>query len=905
MEASCPVTDVPVRARPEWTDVPFGSSYRLTVRVVGDDIVLIQPAGTASRPVLEPALEMISRIISEAIGDHTPYVHIADYSLLRSASVEARRVFISYMAGRKMLRGFVFYGVSPTQKLSIQLARRLHFVKANVAIVENFEAAVAHARRFLTHGSAATGAAPDGSPRGLSTADEVAAAPQEWLYEQSGFRLHWEIIDGHVMHGTSAGVLRSEHIEDVIGFTDEVVTHARRFGRRPALIIDIKNLEGVSVAGRRRFVDTLARWQEENELSLLALYGANPMLRGAIAISRPFLPFPLTQARDLEAALRLVPGRVAKKRPRDDWYRAGSGTDSERPAATEQHIDDVLRFLGNINWQRDGMEWWKDEVPTDHPLAPVFDAITLLKADVDHLLTERKRAEEALRESTDRYGTILENIADGYYEINLDGRLTFCNDAMLDIIGHRRDVLPDLDPEVFMAPEHSARIMAAFKRVYRTRQPAKVLDWELIRSDGRKVTVEASISLIEASTGKGSGFRGIVRDVSERAMADRERARLEAQLRQAQRMEAVGTLAGGIAHNFNNLLMGIQGNVSLVLKDTSPRHSHHQRLQTIEALVKGGSKLTAELLGFARAGRYEVRAIDVNQLVRETAETFATTRREIRVHHELSPRLLRVRADRGQLEQVLLNLFINASDAMPSGGDLYLQTRIVSHDALRGHQYEPKPGDYVQVLVRDTGSGMDETTQRRIFEPFFTTKGLSGGTGLGLASVYGTVKAHGGYVDVTSRLGEGSTFTLSLPATAEEIFSAEETQGEILLGRGTVLVVDDDEAVLEACASILAYLEYTPLRAATGTQAVELFKEHAGHIDLVILDMILPDISGGEVFDAIRKIDPMVPVLLASGYSLNGAAQGILERGCDDFIQKPFTIEQLSQKINGVLSESS
>ncbi len=902
MRASCPVTGVPVLQKPEWTEVPFGNSYRLTVRVVGDSIVYIQPVGSASRPAVDPSLEMISRVVSETIGEHRPYVHIADYSLLRNTSIEARRAIIKYLASRKNLRGMVFYGVSPTLRLSIKLARRLHFVKSNVAIVDNFEEAVAHAQGFLGRPSRAKIEVGEG-PHEVSLHDIGGAAPREWLYEQSSFRLNWEIIEGNVMHGAAIGWLRSEHIEEVISFSDGVMKHIRRLGNRPALIVDIKKLDGVSVAGRRRFVDTLAEWQEENELSLFALYGANPMLRGAIAISRPFLPFPLTQARDLEAALRLVPRSPAEKKLRQSQSPSDSARHGET-AATEQHIDDVLRFLGNINWERDGMEWWNDEVPTNHPLTPVFDAITLLKADVDHLLTERKRAEEALRESTDRYGTILENIADGYYEIDLNGRLSFCNDAMLDIIGHRRDVLPDLDPGGFMAAEHEGRIMAAFKRVYQTRQPAKALDWELIRSDGRKVSVEASISLIEDSQRRAVGFRGIVRDVSERAMAERDRTRLEVQLRQAQRMEAVGTLAGGIAHNFNNLLMGIQGNVSLIRKDTSPRHPHHQRLQTIETLVSGGSKLTAELLGFARAGRYEVRAIDVNDLVRQTAETFATTRREIRVHHELSPRLLRVRADRGQLEQVMLNLFINASDAMPSGGDLYLRSRLVSHNDLQGRQYEPKPGDYVQVQVRDTGSGMDEATQRRIFEPFFTTKGLSGGTGLGLASVYGTVKAHGGYVDVTSRPEGGATFTLSLPATKEDVFSTDDTEGEIMLGRGTVLVVDDDEAVLEACASILAYLEYTPLRAATGTHAVELFKDHLQEIDLVILDMILPDISGGEVFDEIRQIDPKVKVLLASGYSLNGAAQGILERGCDDFIQKPFTIEQLSQKINGVLIES-
>ncbi len=894
---------MPVIQRPEWTEVRFGEDYRLTVRIIGDDIVYTQPHGTVSLPALEPALELISKIVDEIIGKRRRHVHIADYSYLKGTSAEARRAYIRFMASRPNLVGAVFYGASPTLKMSIKLGRRLHFVKGNIALVDGFDEAMAQARTMLLkprQTMVGVSDAQDGRP----TATGHPNPDGGWTYRHSGFELYWELVDDHIMHGAASGTLRTEHIDPVFELADRVHQAASSHGDKPAMIIRIDGLDGVSVAGRRRFVDTLKQWQENNTISLFALYGANSMLKGAIAISRPFLPFPLTLTRDLKSALKLASGSQPSHHALAPKGRTARLKSIFTPSASERHIDDVLRFLGNINWEKDGLEWWDDGVGTNHPLSPVFDAITLLKADVDHLLRERRRAEEALRESTERYRTILENIADGYYEIDLDGHLTFCNDAMLDIIGHTREELHELDTQVFMDPQHASRIMAEFKKVYKTNRPAKVLDWELIRSDKRRVSVEASISIIQDSGGEPVGFRGIVRDVSERAMAEREQQRLGAQLRQAQRMEAVGTLAGGIAHNFNNLLMGIQGNVSLVRKDTDPRHPHHQRLTTIQSLVTGGSKLTKELLGFARAGRYEVRAININQLIREAAETFATTRREIRVHVDLADQTLRAKADRGQLDQVLLNLFINSAEAMPSGGDIFLESGLTYHTALEGRQYKPNPGQYIWVSIRDTGIGMDETTQRRIFEPFFTTKGLSGGTGLGLASVYGTIKAHGGYVDVTSEIGRGSTFTLYLPATEDAVFSAEDTKGEIILGKGTVLIVDDDEAVLEACASILSYLEYTPIGVATGRQAVQVFRERSQEIDLVILDMILPDIGGGDVYDSLKATDPDVKVLLASGYSLDGAAQSILQKGCDDFIQKPFTIGQLSQKIGAVLGTS-
>jgi CheY-like chemotaxis protein len=368
-------------------------------------------------------------------------------------------------------------------------------------------------------------------------------------------------------------------------------------------------------------------------------------------------------------------------------------------------------------------------------------------------------------------------------------------------------------------------------------------------------------------------------------------------------MEAIGTLAGGIAHNFNNLLMGVQGNVSLIRTEIGPGHPHQHRLETIEELIRGGSNLTAQLLGYARSGRYEVRVLDLNRLVKQTTDTFALTRREIRVHRDLADRALPVRADTGQIEQVLLNLFVNAAEAMPNGGDLYVSTRESSHESLPGGRHRPGPGSHICIQIRDTGMGMSGDTAQRIFDPFFTTKGMSGGTGLGLASVYGTVKAHGGYIEVSSELGSGSVFSIYLPMAPESIGDTQAPVEEIVLGKGTVLIVDDDEAVLEACSAILSHLRYTPICAATGGQALELFSDNADEIDLVILDMVLPDVSGGEVYDSLKSVDPGAKVLLSSGYSIDGQAERILGRGCDDFIQKPFTIEQLSQKIGIMLGE--
>jgi signal transduction histidine kinase len=380
-----------------------------------------------------------------------------------------------------------------------------------------------------------------------------------------------------------------------------------------------------------------------------------------------------------------------------------------------------------------------------------------------------------------------------------------------------------------------------------------------------------------------------------------EQKRMEAQLIQAQKMEAIGTLAGGIAHDFNNLLMVIQGNVSLMLLDVHPAHSHHEMLRTIEKQVQSGSKLTSQLLGYARKGRYELRPIHLNQLVADTSEAFGRTRKNITIHRDLAGNLFACEADQGQIEQVLMNLFVNSADAMPEGGDLFLKTANVNFKEIKGSGYLPNPGDYILLTVTDTGVGMDSKTIDRIFDPFFTTKELGRGTGLGLASTYGIVKGHGGYIEVKSEKGHGSTFKVYLPASGKPAQQAVKPSAPISKAIGTVLLVDDEEVILDVSEKVLKVLGYKVLVARGGAEAIEIFKKHQDSIDLVLLDIIMPHMGGGEAYDRLKEISPDVKVLLSSGYSIDGEASKIMERGCNGFIQKPFDIMQLSQSIRTIL----
>ncbi|MBP8981336.1 MAG: response regulator [Syntrophobacterales bacterium] len=395
--------------------------------------------------------------------------------------------------------------------------------------------------------------------------------------------------------------------------------------------------------------------------------------------------------------------------------------------------------------------------------------------------------------------------------------------------------------------------------------------------------------------GSRRGLVVIARDIT-------EQRRLERELLQARKMEAIGTLAGGIAHDFNNLLMGIQGYVSLMLWRMDKDHPDYEKLRKIEEQVMSGAGLTRQLLGFARRGKYETKPANLNEIIERTVNMFGRTRKEIVIHTQYTPDLWIVEVDRGQIEQVILNLLVNAWQAMPDGGHLFLSTgNVVLSEELTRLQ-ECAPGRYVYLSVTDTGVGMDAQTMERIFDPFFTTKEMRHGTGLGLPSAYGIIKTHGGMITVESEKGQGSTFHIYLPASDKPFDAHPKRKESTKKGEGTILLVDDEPLIIEVGVGLLNLLGYKVIAAADAEEAITLYKRHSDEIDLVLLDMIMPDKGGGEVFDALKEIRPEVKVILTSGYALDGPAREIMGRGCRAFIQKPFTVQDLSQKIHEVLN---
>lgn len=502
----------------------------------------------------------------------------------------------------------------------------------------------------------------------------------------------------------------------------------------------------------------------------------------------------------------------------------------------------------------------------------------------------RERTSE-LQESEKKFRLVVENANDAIFIVQ-DGVIKFPNPKALDLLDYSEKELEKIPLSELIHHDDPAKIPGE-QPGNPGRGRLRVTDsFKLKNKTGDEFLVELNSMPIQWE-GKAATLY-FFRDIT-------EKKRLEAQLLDARKMEAVGTMAGGIAHDFNNLLMGILGNVSLILSEIDDKHTFFEGLKNVEKYVRSGAGLTRQLLGFARGGKFEVTPTELNMLVRNSVEMFSRTHKEICIHCKYETGLWTVEVDRGQIEQVLVNLFVNAWQAMPDGGEIILQTENV---VLGEEDMIPvglSPGDYVRIFITDTGIGMDETTMQRVFEPFFTTKEMGRGSGLGLATVYGIIRNHAGVINVDSEEGWGTTFTIYLPASRKEVVQEIKPPEGYLTGTETILLVDDEIMVSAIGGKILERLGYTLFIANGGEEAVDMYRKNKDKIDLVILDIIMPGMGGPATYNELKKIDPGVKVLIASGYSIDEQAEGMLARGCLGFIQKPFGFEELSQKIRSIL----
>jgi PAS domain S-box-containing protein len=505
----------------------------------------------------------------------------------------------------------------------------------------------------------------------------------------------------------------------------------------------------------------------------------------------------------------------------------------------------------------------------------------------------RKLAEKSLREAEQKYRTLVENLIEIVYRLDENAFISYISPNVEDIIGYSPAEIVGKKLKDFINQEDLSDNLELFKKVMSG--SSSTFEYRISGKNGSEHWFRTSPRPV-VEKGKTTGIQGVLTEVTVLKKAEEEKKNIEKDILRIQKMELIGTLAGGIAHNFNNILMGIMGYTSLMISERESDDPDYEYLKNISDSVSAATELTKNLLGFARGGKYEVKPVDINDLIKREIRIFSQTRKEVIIESFLRDGIPSVNADPGQLRQVFLNLFINACQAMPDGGKIYVRTE---NTTISGHDFDDfnvRAGEYIKVSVSDTGTGMDKTVLENIFTPFFSTREQGEGTGLGLASVYGILTNHGGSIKAYSEPGLGSTFVFILPVAETAVMETVETEKpeKLIRGNGVILLVDDEAMILNVGEKLLKYLGYDVLKAKSGKEAIEIYSGSFQDITMVILDMIMPDMDGKETYERLHSINPGVIVLLASGYSVDDYAQKLLKQGFCGFIQKPYNLNDLS-----------
>ncbi len=525
-------------------------------------------------------------------------------------------------------------------------------------------------------------------------------------------------------------------------------------------------------------------------------------------------------------------------------------------------------------------------------------------------ITERKRAERELRENEKRARDIFEQAAVGMSILTPEGKWLQINQRLCEILGYSRDELIKLSYRDITHPDHVEQDSVRIAQIVQGINAGTNWEKRYIRKDGEVIWVRLTTSLARSEDGRPRYFITVTEDITESKMAEEEKAKLETQLRHAQKMEAIGTLAGGIAHDFNNILAAVHGFAEMAYHDAKADKVDPEDLEQIMASVQRAKELVQQILAFSRKQEPDLKPLNLNRLVKKTQVILERTLpKMINIEAVLEEALPPVLADSTQLEQVLLNLASNAQDAMPEGGKLVIATRHVklSHEDCRRH-LEIRPGRYVLLSVSDTGAGMDEGTREHIFEPFFTTKAIGRGTGLGLSSAYGIIKSHGGHIHCTSAVGAGTTFNLYLPVYRQSgtgVDSMPPAAGEASPGGSeTILLVDDEEALRKIGSRILQGKGYRVVTAASGEEALRVYAQAGGPPDAAIMDLGMPGMGGLKALRLIMEATPDAKVIIASGYVANTQVKAALESGAAGYVGKPYSKEDLLATVRSVLDKN-
>jgi PAS domain S-box-containing protein len=741
------------------------------------------------------------------------------------------------------------------------------------------------------------------SDKSLSLLPVEMIANNNWDIENDGFTNHALLIDKNILHSVVSGFLNEAHVPMVENMRRSIRHVLPSNESFQYIVVDVSKFKKGNRNARQLYMKSLKEWHKQFPFRMYIIYGANAFMTVAFRLARPFMPFKGVAARNIEHAFKII---------REDKYPTSKEKKDIYPDKTDPEnnfIEDLLGYIGGINWEKEGRDRSAPKVnDQNHPFAIVFQAIELIKDELDDLFKEREKFQTNLIESEKKYREMFEKGSDLLCLHDLEGNLIESNIAFKKEYGLEEMETVGVSIRDFITERYRKEFDDYLHRIKTRGHDTGVMNVTI--GKGQEILLEYNNTLARDKNGKPIGIRGSARNITDRVAAQRESKRLEGQLIQKHKMEAIGILSGGIAHDFNNILSIIIGNAELALGDLTEQHPSHSNLDKIIQAVLKGKDIVTQLLNFSRNTEPELRPIKIGPVIEDSTRFFQSiipTTIDIRTNIQATTET--ILADPTQINQVMINLCTNSWQEMEeSGGMLSVDIKrvVLDSDSEDIHSGLAN-GNYTLIKVRDTGRGIDSDIIDQIFDPYFTTKEFGNGSGMGLSVVHGIVQNHNGTISVSSHSGKGTTFTICFPLieVEDEMRSQTPIEENIPHGNETILFIDDDESIVTITKQMIERLGYRVEASMSPLDALQLFQLKPNYFDLVITDMTMPQMTGDKLFEKMRAIRPDIPVIIFTGHSPLIDKEKAKKIGATSYVMKPVVMNELAHAIRNALNRAN
>ena len=889
----CHVTGLPITSRPEWEGIDLGEKYSVTFKFIGNRILLSIPKGRSGEHGMENLMRERIKVRDAMLKPNEPFFEIKDYSGVGSILSRAgRNQFTEGMiADKDRIIGFIGYKTPLAVRLAINVGKHLHKAPFPMFIVNDYESAIKGAVAALkTKGY------------GKEIFSHRVVTSDDWCFQMDDFSARIEIIDGNIFHADTSGSLQEEHVAPLFKVHETVMKSKPLAKGSYYFVGGVTDVKG-SRKARSLYFDHILQWYKDYPFDIYVFYGANRLLRAAITMARPLSPFPVKVAKDLDGALKFIAEKKAWGMKASPLPRVSDGAMEQLlPDQTQQYIDDLLHFIGKINWETDGLDDSK-EIDLSHPFNPVFDAMLLIKNDLDELFQERKRAEEALREGDEKYRTLFGKAGQAIYVIQ-DGKIIFPNPKAEELYGYSAEELGSRPFSYFIHEEDRNLVSERHKKRPGDEDFPGFYPFRIIDKSGNAKWVE--INVTPFSWLDKPATLCFLTDISERMRAKTmEQEKIRAESANLAKSEFLANMS----HEIRTPLNGIIGMAELA-SDTDLDDNQRNIFRTINAEANSLLDIINDILDFSKieAGKFELEEIPFNlrHTIEDVANSFAhrAEQKGIECISFLSPDVpSRLIGDPGRLRQILTNLSGNALK-FTHEGEIYIEAEMAED-----------LGDKVKIhfLVKDTGIGIPKEKQATIFESFTQADGSTtrkyGGTGLGTTISKQLVELMGGEIEVESEEGKGSTFLFTAVFAKQTGHEAALKRKEVDLSNLRVLVVDDNQTNRFILMEYLKSWGCLPVEATSGKEALSILRESVASkepFDLLLTDFQMPGMSGFELAKKIREIkdSKVVPTIALSSAGMRGDAKICRDIGIEGYLNKPVRRDGLRKAIILVLGLS-